>query len=75
METRVCTTTTGEKPESDSAKKKKTTLKRKRLILVPYVCSLTEGSPQLVQRISRLLVQVDVVPEQLDVDLLAVLRQ
>lgn len=36
---------------------------------------LTEGPPELVQRVLVLLVQVDVVPQQLHINLFAVLMQ
>lgn len=40
-----------------------------------YVCTRTQSPPELVEGISMLLVQVDVVPQELDVYLLTVLGQ
>lgn len=40
-----------------------------------FLCTLTQGPPQQVERISRLLVQVDIVPQELDIHLLTVLGQ
>lgn len=39
------------------------------------VCTRTQSPPELVEGISMLLVQVDVVPQELDVYLLTVLGQ
>ncbi len=39
------------------------------------MCTLTQAPPELVERISLFLVQVDVVPQELDIHLFTVLWQ
>lgn len=40
-----------------------------------YLHALTEGPPEEVERFLGFLMQVDVVPQQLDEDVLTILRQ